>query len=119
MKRLGVVSHYAKQGFLIVRTNWVPSLNDPVVDKELKPVGVVKDVFGPRLIIPMSPLSLGLKIPRSTLVPFSTLAGGKKVARRPPRKERLAVKTDLQRRLEKVRLASVPAPPPGEGGERD
>lgn len=47
MKRLGVVSHYAKQGFLIVRTNWVPSLNDPVVDKELKPVGVVKDVFGP------------------------------------------------------------------------
>ncbi|MBP1911128.1 Gar1/Naf1 family protein [Thermococcus stetteri] len=47
MKRLGVVSHYAKQGFLIVRTNWVPSLNEPVVDKELKPIGVVKDVFGP------------------------------------------------------------------------
>jgi RNA-binding protein len=47
MKRLGVVSHYAKQGFLIVRTNWVPSLNELVIDKELKPVGVVKDVFGP------------------------------------------------------------------------
>ncbi|WP_297506004.1 Gar1/Naf1 family protein [Thermococcus sp.] len=47
MKRLGKVSHYAKQGFLIVRSDWVPSLNDPVVDKELKHVGVVKDVFGP------------------------------------------------------------------------
>ncbi|AEC51265.1 H/ACA RNA-protein complex component Gar1 [Pyrococcus sp. NA2] len=47
MKRLGKVSHYAKQGLLIVRTNWVPSLNDPVVDKDLKFVGIVKDVFGP------------------------------------------------------------------------
>ncbi len=47
MKRLGKVSHYAKQGFLIVRTNWVPSLNEPVVDKDLRPVGVIKDVFGP------------------------------------------------------------------------
>ncbi|AFL95682.1 H/ACA RNA-protein complex component Gar1 [Thermococcus cleftensis] len=47
MKRLGKVSHYAKQGFLILRTDWVPSLNDPVVDKKLTVVGVVKDVFGP------------------------------------------------------------------------
>lgn len=47
MKRLGKVSHYAKQGFLIVRTSWVPSLNDRVVDKDLTFVGVVKDVFGP------------------------------------------------------------------------
>ena len=47
MRRLGKVSHYAKQGFLIVRTNWVPSLNEPVVDKDLRLVGVVKDVFGP------------------------------------------------------------------------
>jgi RNA-binding protein len=47
MKRLGKVSHYAKQGFLIVRTDWVPSLNERVVDKDLKHVGVVKDVFGP------------------------------------------------------------------------
>jgi len=47
MKRLGKVSHYAKQGLLIVRTNWVPSLNESVVDKDLRPVGIVKDVFGP------------------------------------------------------------------------
>ncbi|AFN04850.1 H/ACA RNA-protein complex protein Gar1 [Pyrococcus furiosus DSM 3638] len=47
MKRLGKVLHYAKQGFLIVRTNWVPSLNDRVVDKRLQFVGIVKDVFGP------------------------------------------------------------------------
>ncbi|ACJ16726.1 snoRNP component [Thermococcus onnurineus NA1] len=47
MKRLGKVSHYAKQGFLILRTDWVPSLNEPVVDKNLTMVGVVKDVFGP------------------------------------------------------------------------
>lgn len=47
MKRLGKVSHYAKQGFLILRTDWVPSLNDPVVDKKLTVIGVVKDVFGP------------------------------------------------------------------------
>ncbi|WP_297501206.1 Gar1/Naf1 family protein [Thermococcus sp.] len=47
MKRLGKVSHYAKQGFLIVRSGWVPSLNDSIVDKELKHVGVVKDIFGP------------------------------------------------------------------------
>ncbi|AFK23243.1 Gar1/Naf1 family protein [Pyrococcus sp. ST04] len=47
MKRLGKVSHYAKQGLLIVRTNWVPSLNDPVVDKKLNFIGIVKDVFGP------------------------------------------------------------------------
>ncbi len=47
MKRLGRVSHYAKQGFLILRSNWVPSLNDPVVDKDLQLVGIVKDVFGP------------------------------------------------------------------------
>ncbi|ASJ10162.1 H/ACA RNA-protein complex protein Gar1 [Thermococcus sp. P6] len=47
MRRLGKVSHYAKQGFLILRTGWVPSLNDRVVDKGLTVVGVVKDVFGP------------------------------------------------------------------------
>jgi RNA-binding protein len=47
MKRLGKVSHYAKQGFLILRTEWVPSLNEPVVDKSLTLVGTVKDVFGP------------------------------------------------------------------------
>ncbi|MBO8174898.1 MAG: H/ACA RNA-protein complex protein Gar1 [Thermococcus sp.] len=47
MKRLGKVSHYAKQGFLILRSDWIPSLNDPVVDKNLKFIGVVKDVFGP------------------------------------------------------------------------
>ncbi|ANF22032.1 Gar1/Naf1 family protein [Thermococcus piezophilus] len=47
MKRLGKVSHYAKQGFLILRTDWVPSLNELVVDKKLTVVGVVKDVFGP------------------------------------------------------------------------
>ncbi|CAB49230.1 Gar1/Naf1 family protein [Pyrococcus abyssi] len=47
MKRLGKVSHYAKQGLLIVRSTWVPSLNDPVIDKDLKFVGIVKDVFGP------------------------------------------------------------------------
>jgi RNA-binding protein len=47
MRRLGKVSHYAKQGFLIVRTSWVPNLNDRVVDKNLSIVGIVKDVFGP------------------------------------------------------------------------
>ncbi|ASJ01249.1 Gar1/Naf1 family protein [Thermococcus gorgonarius] len=47
MKRLGKVSHYAKQGFLILRSSWVPNLNDRVVDKNLNFVGVVKDVFGP------------------------------------------------------------------------
>lgn len=47
MRKLGRVSHYAKPGFLIVRTNWVPSINDRVVDKELTLIGVVKDVFGP------------------------------------------------------------------------
>ncbi|USS41491.1 Gar1/Naf1 family protein [Thermococcus aggregans] len=47
MKRLGKVSHYAKQGFLILRSDFVPMLNDPVVDKNLQLVGTVKDVFGP------------------------------------------------------------------------
>ncbi len=47
MRRLGKVSHYAKQGFLILRSDWVPSLNSPVVDKGLTLVGTVKDVFGP------------------------------------------------------------------------
>ncbi len=47
MKRLGRVSHYAKQGFLILRSNWIPALNDRVIDKKLAIVGTVKDVFGP------------------------------------------------------------------------
>ncbi len=47
MKRLGTVSHYAKQGFLVVRCESVPELNSRVVDKELTVVGFVKDVFGP------------------------------------------------------------------------
>ncbi|WP_042697797.1 Gar1/Naf1 family protein [Thermococcus sp. PK] len=47
MKRLGKVSHYAKQGFLILRSTFAPALNDPVVDKNLQLVGTVKDVFGP------------------------------------------------------------------------
>jgi RNA-binding protein len=47
MKRLGKVSHYAKQGFLILRSRWVPALNDVVTDKNLRVVGTVKDVFGP------------------------------------------------------------------------
>jgi len=47
MRRLGVVSHYARQGFLIVRCEHVPELNSKVVDKNLNFVGVVKDVFGP------------------------------------------------------------------------
>jgi RNA-binding protein len=47
MKKLGKVSHYAKQGFLILRTTRVPNLNGRVVDKNLTFVGTVKDVFGP------------------------------------------------------------------------
>ncbi|NJF25467.1 Gar1/Naf1 family protein [Thermococcus sp. Bubb.Bath] len=47
MKKLGKVSHYAKQGFLILRTTRVPNLNDRIVDKNLVFVGTVKDVFGP------------------------------------------------------------------------
>ncbi|USG99914.1 Gar1/Naf1 family protein [Thermococcus argininiproducens] len=47
MRRLGKVSHYAKQGFLILRSTFIPVLNDPVVDKNLQLIGVVKDVFGP------------------------------------------------------------------------
>lgn len=47
MKRLGKVSHYAKQGFLILRSTFAPALNDPVVDKNLQLIGTVKDVFGP------------------------------------------------------------------------
>ena len=47
MKRLGKVSHYAKQGLLILRSDWIPSLNDPVVDKNLNLIGIIKDVFGP------------------------------------------------------------------------
>ncbi|NPA48165.1 MAG: H/ACA RNA-protein complex protein Gar1 [Thermococci archaeon] len=47
MKRLGTVSHYARQGFLIIRCEHVPELNSKVFDKELNMVGIVKDVFGP------------------------------------------------------------------------
>ncbi|WP_175059731.1 Gar1/Naf1 family protein [Thermococcus sp. 2319x1] len=47
MKRLGKVSHYAKQGFLILRSTFAPALNDPVVDKNLQLIGTVRDVFGP------------------------------------------------------------------------
>jgi len=47
MRRLGKVSTYAKQGFLIIRSTFIPALNDRVIDKNLQVIGIVKDVFGP------------------------------------------------------------------------
>jgi len=64
MKRLGRVSHYAKQGFLILRSSWVPSLNSHVYDKNLKLVGIVKDVFGP-LRAPYVAIKPSIKKPQS------------------------------------------------------
>lgn len=47
MKRLGRVSHISQRGSVVVRTDKTPPMGARVVDKQVQPVGVVVDVFGP------------------------------------------------------------------------
>lgn len=47
MKRLGAVLHKSKHGFLILRSNFAPSIGEKVYDNSGKPVGEIYDVFGP------------------------------------------------------------------------
>ena len=47
MKRLGRVSHISQRGSVIVRTDKTPPMGARVVDKQVQPVGVIVDVFGP------------------------------------------------------------------------
>ncbi|NWF97067.1 MAG: H/ACA RNA-protein complex protein Gar1 [Candidatus Thorarchaeota archaeon] len=47
MRRLGRISHVSQQGHLILRTEKSPPIGAKVVDKKVKPVGTIIDVFGP------------------------------------------------------------------------
>lgn len=49
MKRLGKVLHVSKRGFIIVRSDKSPPMGPKaiVVDKKVKKIGTIQDVFGP------------------------------------------------------------------------
>ena len=47
MKRVGRVLHLTPGGMLIIRAEKTPNIGDEVVDKRLRKVGVVFDIFGP------------------------------------------------------------------------
>ncbi len=47
MRKLGNVLHISHRGFIILRVTKTPSIGARVVDKKVKHVGIVQDVFGP------------------------------------------------------------------------
>lgn len=46
-RKLGNVLHISHRGFIILRTNKTPPIGARVVDKKVKHIGIVQDVFGP------------------------------------------------------------------------
>ena len=47
MQRIGHVLHVSSNKNLIIKAETLPQIGDKVVDKQLKPVGTVFDMFGP------------------------------------------------------------------------
>ena len=47
MQRIGRVLHTSTSGNLILKAENLPRIGDKVVNENLKPVGVVHDIFGP------------------------------------------------------------------------
>jgi len=47
LQRIGFVVHISSNKNLILKAQNLPRIGDKVVDKHLKPVGTVFDVFGP------------------------------------------------------------------------
>ncbi len=47
MRRLGRVLHVSKDRNIILKVESLPRIGQAVVNKELKPVGKVLDIFGP------------------------------------------------------------------------
>jgi len=47
LHRIGYVLHIGSSGNIILKAGNLPRIGDQVVDENLKPVGVVFDVFGP------------------------------------------------------------------------
>ncbi|MEM2142046.1 MAG: Gar1/Naf1 family protein [Candidatus Thorarchaeota archaeon] len=47
MRRLGKVLHISQQGHIIVQTDKTPPVGAVVVDKDVRNVGRIVDVFGP------------------------------------------------------------------------
>jgi len=47
LQRIGLVLHISSCGNMILKAQNPPHINDQVIDENLKPVGVVFDVFGP------------------------------------------------------------------------
>jgi len=47
LQRIGLVLHVSSSKNIILKTKKVPRIGDRVLDENLKPVGMVFDVFGP------------------------------------------------------------------------
>jgi len=47
MKKLGIILHKSKSGYLVVRLVNVPPIGIKVYDNKLRFIGIIKDVIGP------------------------------------------------------------------------
>ncbi len=47
MQRVGYVLHVSSSHKMVLKAENVPRIGDKVLDEDLKPVGIVFDVFGP------------------------------------------------------------------------
>ena len=47
MRRVGTVVHVSSHGYIILKAEFFPKIDSPVVTKRMKRIGTVQDVFGP------------------------------------------------------------------------
>jgi len=47
LRRVGTVVHVSSHGYIILKAEFFPKIDSPIVTKRMKKIGTVQDVFGP------------------------------------------------------------------------
>ena len=47
MRRVGTIIHVSSHGYIILKAEFFPKIDSPVVTKRMKKIGTVQDIFGP------------------------------------------------------------------------
>jgi len=47
LRRVGTIVHVSSHGYIILKAEFFPTIDSPVVTKRMKRIGTVHDVFGP------------------------------------------------------------------------
>ena len=47
MRRVGAVLHVSSHGYIILKAEFFPTIDSPVLTRRMKRIGTVHDIFGP------------------------------------------------------------------------